>query len=89
MIAGYGVLLPHTRSRAMHVPDGPTMMQAQPRGRTPRKLLQRHDQAEAGTRPEALALCSEVVTDAYRHERVAEGPQRATGRRATTEASVH
>jgi len=42
MIVGSGVLLPHTRSRAMRVPDGPAMMQAQPRGRTPRKLSQRH-----------------------------------------------
>jgi len=31
MTAGSGVLLPHTRSRAMDVPDGPTMMQAQAR----------------------------------------------------------
>jgi len=53
MTAGSGVLLPHTRSRAMHVLDGPAMMQAQPCGRTPRKLVQRHDQAEAGMRLEA------------------------------------
>ena len=32
---------------------------------------------------------SEVVTDAYRHGRAAGGPQRATGKRATTEASAH
>ena len=30
-----------------------------------------------------------MVTDAYRHGRAAGGPQRATGKRATTEASAH
>jgi len=90
-------MLPQTRGRAQRVlllrcgrakrvPAGDDMMQSQPRGRTPRKPPQQHEQAEAGRARRLRASSIEVAAGASPR---AGGRQQRRRQHKRTKAEVH